>query len=94
MRVVGRETLVHFRDQHADVRDWIDNWLADVESAQWRTPQDIKRTYSTASFLSANLVIFNVKGNNYRLEVQVAYQTGIVVIRWAGTHAEYTRRRK
>jgi mRNA interferase HigB len=47
-----------------------------------------------ASFLPDNLVIFNVKGNHYRLEVQIAYRTGIVVVQWIGTHADYTKRMK
>lgn len=92
MRIVGRDGLDEFCRAHADARSWIANWLADAEAAQWRTSQDIKRSYASASFLPENLVIFNVKGNRYRLEVQVAYRTGIVVVRWFGTHAEYTKR--
>jgi len=92
MHVVGRDKLDEFCAEHADARQWIANWLAATEAAQWRTPQDIKRSHATASFLANNLVIFNVKGNQYRLEVQLAYKTEIVVIRWVGTHAEYTKR--
>lgn len=61
---------------------------------RWEGLQDIKDSYVAASFLPDNLVIFNVKGNRYRLEVQIAYRTGVVVIRWIGTHAEYTKRMK
>jgi len=92
MRLVGRELLDEFTRNHADARAWIENWIADVEAAQWRTPQDIKSTYASASFLENRIVIFNVKGNRYRLEVQVMFNTGIVRMRWAGTHAEYTKR--
>lgn len=92
MRVVGRDKLDEFCAEHADARPWIANWLADTEVAQWRSPQDIGRSYRTASFLAGNLVIFNVKGNHYRLEVRLAYNTGVVVIGWAGTHAEYLKR--
>jgi mRNA interferase HigB len=92
MRVVGRDKLDEFCAEHADARPWIANWLADTAAAQWRTPQGIRQSYRTVSFLGGNVVIFNVKGNHYRLEVQLAYNTGIVVIRWAGTHAEYTKR--
>jgi mRNA interferase HigB len=52
----------------------------------------IQSVNGAASFLGGSVVIFNVKGNRYRLEVLVAYQTGTVVVRWAGTHAEYTKR--
>jgi len=48
--------------------------------------------YISASFLAERIVIFNVKGNRYRLEVQVAYNSGLVIVRWAGTHAEYMKR--
>lgn len=92
MRLVGRDTLDEFTNAHDDARAWIENWIADVEAAQWRTPQDIRDSYASASFLANRIVIFNVKGNRYRLEVQVAYNTGVVVVKWAGTHAEYTKR--
>lgn len=92
MRIVGRDKLDEFVGAHADARSWIENWLADAEAARWQTPQDLKRSYASASFLADNVVIFNVKGNRYRLEVQIAYKTGVVVVRWVGTHAEYTKR--
>lgn len=92
MIIAGRDKLDQFSDAHADARPWIVNWIADVEVAVWKTPQDIKINYASASFLADNIVIFNVKGNRYRLDVRIAYNTGIVVILWAGTHAEYTKR--
>lgn len=92
MHIAGRDKLDEFAGAHADARSWIENWIADTETARWLTPQSIKDSYSSASFLVARVVIFNVKGNHYRLEVQVAYNTGLVVVRWIGTHAEYTKR--
>jgi mRNA interferase HigB len=92
MRLVGREKLDGFVAAHADARAWIENWIADVETAQWLTPQAIKTSYASASFLAERVVIFNVRGNRYRLEVQLAYNTGLVIVRWAGTHAQYTKR--
>ena len=64
-----------------------------VERARWESPQDIKRVYRSADFLAGNRVIFNIKGNRYRLVVQVVYVGGDVIIEWVGTHAEYTKRR-
>jgi mRNA interferase HigB len=92
MVIVGRDKLDEFCGAHADARRWIANWIADVESHHWQTPQDVRNAYASASFLSDNVVIFNVKGNHYRLEVRVAYNTGTVVVQWVGTHAEYTKR--
>jgi mRNA interferase HigB len=94
MRIVGRSRLGAFCHKHADARRWIENWLAEAEAASWTSPHEIKRRYASASFVAANTVIFNVKGNDYRLEVTVAYRTAVVVVNWIGTHGEYTRRNR
>lgn len=60
----------------------------------WATPERIKVRYASASFLRGNVVIFNVRGNAYRLEVHVAYRNGIVTVLWAGTHREYDERNR
>ena len=91
MRLVGREKLDTFARKHADARLWIENWIADVEAADWKRDQDIKDRYRDASFLANNFVIFNVKGNRYRLEIQVAFKTGIVFVKRIGTHAEHQK---
>ena len=94
MQIVGRDKLDEFTGEHTDAKSWIDNWVADTKLAEWKTPQDIKNSYASASFLADNVVIFNVKGNRYRLEVLVAYKTGTVVIVKISTHAEYTKGKK
>ena len=94
MRVIGLPLLVKFYTKHPVSKGWLDNWIADARAAQWSKPQDIKNRYSSASFLPQNIVIFNVCGNKYRLEVTIAYQVKTVVIGWIGTHADYSRRGK
>lgn len=94
MTLVGREKVYQFIFKHPNARNWIENWIADVQNANWKNSQDIKDRYSHASFLANNIVIFNVKGKSYRLEVQIAYNTKKVIVKWAGTHAEYTKRYK
>ena len=94
MKILDRERLERFCRKHADARSWIENWLADVEAAAWRTPRDIGQRYASVSFLPNRVVIFNVKGNAYRLEVSVGYRSGVVAIEWIGTHAEYDERNK
>lgn len=94
MKILDRERLERFCRRHTDARRWIENWLADVESAAWTSPLDIRKRYAAASFLAGGLVIFNVKGNAYRLETRVAYRTGVVVVDWIGTHKEYDERNK
>jgi mRNA interferase HigB len=92
MKVVGRSVLKSLCAKHTDALSWIEHWLSEAEECTWSSPQDIKAKYSSASFLSGNRVIFNVKGNLYRLEVTVAYKTATVVVTWAGSHAEYDKR--
>lgn len=94
MKIVGRHLLAAFCDRYPDARRWIEHWLAHVESVDWRTPSDLKGSYATASFLAGNVVIFNVKGNSYRLEVTVAYRVGVMAVNWVGAHAAYDSRNK
>jgi mRNA interferase HigB len=94
MKVIGRNKLDAFCVRHADARKWVEMWLADTEAASWATPQQLRNRYASACFLEGNTVIFNVKGNDYRLEVLVAYKTAVVVVQWIGTHAKYDSRNK
>jgi len=91
MQIVGRKAVHELAAKHADVRDAVNAWLCEAEEATWKKPMDVKSMYPQASILAKNRVIFNLKGNRYRLEVRISYQTGIVLIKRAGTHAEYSR---
>lgn len=95
MKVLGRNLLTEFSAKHANAKAALDAWFneAQAENSQWKTPQDIKNRHRSADFLSDNRVIFNIKGNHYRLVVKVRYQQGIVRIEWVGTHAEYDKKR-
>ena len=93
MRVLGRDKLTKFTAKHADVRNQLNAWFDETKRASWQTTHDVKERYPSADFLSDNRVIFNIKGNNYRLVVKVRYQAGVVVIEWVGTHAEYNKMR-
>lgn len=66
-------------------------WHDEVAKAKWVSPQDIKNRYASASFVGRNRVVFNLKGNEYRLIVAVAYRIGGVYIKFIGTHAEYDK---
>lgn len=92
MNLIGRQLLDAFAKKHAQCLNPLRTWVRIAEDAQWRTTQDIKNVFRSADFLSGNLVIFNIKGNDYRLVVAVAYQQGIVQIQWVGTHAEYSKK--
>ena len=89
MRIISRRTLREFWEKHPDSIIALQTWFHDVERANWTTPADIKATYRNASFVANNRVVFNIKGNHYRLVVVVVYQHGVVYIRFVGTHQEY-----
>ena len=91
MRLTGKERLQKFREKHSDARSQLDSWIAEVESADWKTPHDLKVRYPKASVLGKQQVIFDICWNKYRIWVKVAYQTGIVVIKAVGTHKEYDK---
>ncbi len=91
MRIITRRSLRKFWERHPDAEKPLRAWFIDTKHADWKTPSDIKRIYQNASILSNNRVVFNIKGNKYRLIVSVHYNTGIVYIRFIGTHAEYDK---
>ena len=93
MRILGLPLLEEFKKKHADSRGQLDAWQVDVERVNWQTSQEIKRRYRSADYLPDNRVIFNIKGNTYRLVVKVRYQNGLVVVEWVGTHAEYSKKK-
>jgi mRNA interferase HigB len=97
MRIIARRTLRRFVESRAGHKDQpalkasLDAWFAEVRRAQWTSTADIKRLYASASIVTADRVVFNVKGNDYRLVVAVDFEKGIVWIKWIGTHRAYDR---
>jgi mRNA interferase HigB len=89
MRIISRKTLKEFWGRHPDGKQPLQAWYVDAKHAVWKSPADIKDVYRNASFVANNRVLFNIKGNKYRLVVAVQYEYGIVYIRFAGTHQEY-----
>ncbi len=89
MRIISRRILREFWEKHPDACAPLQAWFHDVEQATWTSPADIKAVYRNASFLANNRVVFNIKGNHYRLIVVIVYQHGVVYIRFVGTHNEY-----
>jgi mRNA interferase HigB len=95
MIVIGTNVVENYFADHAGrkgikaARSQFDAWLDIVARAEWRKPEDVKGSYPKASILKAGRVVFNIKGNDYRLVARVQYQSGVLVIRFFGTHAEY-----
>ena len=91
MHIVSVKMLRLFWQVHPDAEQPLRAWYALAKRARWRTPAEIKMDYRTASFVGNNRVIFNIKGNDYRLVVIVEYRKGMLFVRFIGTHAEYDR---
>lgn len=91
MNVVGKKILMEFKRQHSDVRGQIDAWLCEMEIAKWKNPNELKVRYPSASLLSGKTVIFDIKGNDYRIAAKVNYRNQVILIKKVGTHAEYSK---
>ena len=91
MRIIALKTLKLFWEKHPDAESPLRAWYTEAKKAAWKGPRDIKAEYRTASILRNNRVVFNVKGNSYRLVVAVRYEFQLVYIRFLGTHAEYDK---
>lgn len=91
MRLAGRPRLLKFIRTHAQVRAWVAAWQREVRTAQWRSPQEVRDRYGSVSFIDDKTAIFDVNGNNFRLEVDFDFLRQIVVVKRWGSHAEYDR---
>src|SRR5712692_4479527 len=97
MRIIARRTLREYVEGRAGYRDEaalkaaLDAWFDEVRRAQWTNTADVKRHYATASVISAERIVFNIKGNDHRLVVTVDFEKGIVWIKWIGTHKAYDK---
>lgn len=89
MRIISRRTLREFWEGHPESEQALQAWYHDARRAAWRSPRDIKRTYANASVIGRNRVVFNIKGNRYRLVVAINYGYQICYIRFVGTHEEH-----
>ena len=93
MRVIGRQLLAAFIAAHADSEGALLAWLREVESADWTHPGQLKARFPSASLLAGGRVVFDIRGNRYRLLAVIVYGARVVRVEWLGTHAEYDRRR-
>lgn len=92
LRVFNRSTLVDFWTKHPDAEKALRLWFSIVQRAAWTGPADVRAVFGTADFLAGNRVVFDIKGNSYRLVVQFKYgPLFLAFIRFVGTHADYDR---
>jgi mRNA interferase HigB len=97
VRVIARSTLREFVEtlkgtrNYAPVKSSLDAWFHEVEAASWKNPAEVKAAYANASIIGNDRVVFNIKGNSFRLVVAVDYLRQVVFIKWVGSHAVYDR---
>lgn len=91
MRIIARKTLQKFWEKHPDAEQALKAWYQDARHAKWNAPSEIRRQYANASIIQNNRVVFNIRGNHYRLIVSINYPFQIIYIRFVGTHKEYDK---
>lgn len=91
MRVISQKTLKDFWQIHADCEQQLKTWYHETVKANWSNHNELKEEYPNASILQNNRVVFNIKGNKYRLIVKINYEFQIIWIRFIGTHKDYDK---
>ena len=91
MRIYSKSTLRAFWERHTESEQALRTWYREVEQADWATPAQVRERFLNASIVGNNRVVFRMRGNNYRLVVEIFYPGRKVFVRFIGTHAEYDR---
>ncbi|TFY96029.1 type II toxin-antitoxin system HigB family toxin [Pseudomonas nabeulensis] len=89
MRIIAISQLKTFWQKYPDSEQPLLSWIDEAKNANWSAPTDIKDQFRSASILKSRRVVFNIKGNDYRLVVAVAYRYGALYIKFVGTHKQY-----
>lgn len=90
-RIISKRSLKEFWEIHADSEQHLKTWYDTAKNADWKSPHDVKNIYGSASIIADNRIVFNIKGNIYRLIVKFNYIRQWVFIRFIGTHSEYDK---
>lgn len=90
-RIIAKKTLRLFWEKHNECEQYLKTWYETAKTSNWEKPNDIKQSYANASIISNNRVVFNIKGNSFRLIVKFNYEKQWAFIRFIGTHAEYNK---
>ena len=91
MRIFNTSTLKKNWEKYPDTEQQLKSWNKVAINSDWKTPNDVKATYPNSSILQNNRVVFNIKGNSYRLITELNYAFRSIFIKWFGTHAEYDK---
>jgi mRNA interferase HigB len=88
-RIFSKSTLKEFWETYPDSEQYLKTWYDTAMNSEWKTPNEVKQTYANASIVKNNGIVFNIKGNTYRLVAKFNYEKQWIFIRFIGTHAEY-----
>jgi mRNA interferase HigB len=91
MRIIARNTLIKYWKTHPDTEQPLKSWFDEAQSALWKNPNQLKRQFRNVSVITNKRVVFNIKGNNYRLVADIEYKIGILFVVWIGAHKEYDK---
>jgi mRNA interferase HigB len=91
MRIIAKRTLREFWKLFRDAEEPLMAWYREVEKEDWSKPSEVKEKYRSASFVKGNRVVFNIKGNDYRLVVKINYPYRVIYVRFVGTHVDYDK---
>jgi mRNA interferase HigB len=91
MRIIKTGTLQGYcrEPRYSGTQKAVQAWIYEIRYSDWNNSAELKLKYKNASIISSKRVVFNIKGNEYRLIVDIEYKIGIVFIVWFGTHEEY-----
>ncbi len=90
-RIFAKSTLRKYWKKHQDSEQYLKTWYDTAMNSDWKTPNDVKETYSNASILKDSRIVFNIKGNDYRLVTKINFEKQWIFIRFIGTHNEYNK---
>lgn len=86
-----KSTLREYWEKHPDTEQYLKTWYDTAMNADWKTPNDVKQAYANASILKDSRIVFNIKGNSYRLVAKINFEKKWIFIRFVGTHEEYDK---
>jgi mRNA interferase HigB len=90
-RIFAKSTLRDFWEKFPDSEQYLKTWYDTAYSSNWKTPNDVKKSYANASILKNNRIVFNIKGNSYRLVIKFNFEQQLAFVRFIGTHVDYDK---
>ena len=89
MNVINRRTLATFYADHADAKEAVETWYGVCRKAAWSNFNEVRKAYPSADIVGDDRMVFNIKGNKYRLVARFSFRYKAIQVKWIGTHARY-----